>query len=244
MATERYDLDEAYPGLVREITANVGALTMARYRPSAYGHGGEELRRESSLSALLQSAALKRFESCWWSCLLTVERMIAAHEVFLAAWDAGQVLSGEALREAAAEDLDETALAGWIAESLDEADVEPVEDYRPEYREDVSADLSRLKAVRAALRKLRAEGDPKLALLRRLLTEVPSQKVVVFLVLRRHRALPRRTSAGELRRPGAGDGDRSRDRPRRADSDVGPLLPGDGGAPRLRATRRGGWTYC
>ena len=180
LSTERYDLDEAYPGLVRGITATIGALTMARYRPSAYGRDGEELSRESSLGALLQSAILKRFESCWRACLLTVRRMIAAHEVFLTAWDAGRVLSGQALREAAAEDLDETALAAWVAESLDEADVESVEDYRPEYRADVAADLSRLEAVRDALGGLRAETDPKLALLRRLLVEVPSKKVVVF----------------------------------------------------------------
>ena len=49
LSTERYDLDEAYPGLVREITATIAALTMARYRPSAYGRDGEELSRESSL---------------------------------------------------------------------------------------------------------------------------------------------------------------------------------------------------
>ena len=180
LSTERYDLDEAYPGLVRGITATIGALTMARYRPSAYGRDGEELSRESSLSALLQSAILKRFESCWRACLLTIQRMIAAHEVFLAAWDSGQVLSGQALREAAAEDLDETALAAWVAESLDEADVELVEDYRPEYRDDVAADLSRLESARDALGSLRAEIDPKLALLRRLLADVPSTKVVVF----------------------------------------------------------------
>ena len=70
LSTERYDLDEAYPGLVREITATIGALTMARYRPSAYGLEGAELSRESSLGALLQSAILKRFESCWSACLL------------------------------------------------------------------------------------------------------------------------------------------------------------------------------
>ncbi|MCY4631368.1 MAG: phospholipase D-like domain-containing protein, partial [bacterium] len=180
LSTERYDLDETYPGLVREITARIGALTMARYRPSAYGLDGEELSSESSLGALLQSAILKRFESCWQACLLTVQRMIAAHEVFLTAWDSGQVLSGQALREAAAEDLDETALAGWIAEALDEADIEPVEDFRPEYRDDVAADLSRLTAARDSLRSLRAEGDPKLNVLRRLLEDIPSEKVVVF----------------------------------------------------------------
>jgi len=180
LSTERYDLDDAYPGLVREITASIGALTMARYKPSAYGRDGEELSRESSLSALLQSAILKRFESCWEACLLTVQRMIAAHEVFLVAWDSGRVLSGQALREAAAEDLDETALAGWVAEALDETVVEPVEDFRPEYRDAVAADLSRLKAVRDSLRSLRAKDDPKLNLLRRLLEDTPSDKVVVF----------------------------------------------------------------
>ena len=180
LSTERYDIDEAYPGLVREITATIGALTMARYRPSAYNLDGQELSRESSLSALLQSAVLKRFESCWQACLLTVQRMIAAHEAFLVAWDSGQVLSGQALREAAAEDLDETALAGWIAEALDEADSEPVEDYHPEYRDDVAADLSRLKAARDSLCGLRADDDPKLNLLRRVLDDIPSDKVVVF----------------------------------------------------------------
>ncbi|MYE66686.1 MAG: DEAD/DEAH box helicase, partial [Acidimicrobiia bacterium] len=180
LSTERYDIDEAYPGLVREITATIGALTMARYRPSAYGLDGQELSRESSLSALLQSAVLKRFESCWQACLLTVQRMIAAHEAFLVAWDSGQVLSGQALREAAAEDLDETALAGWIAEALDEADGELVEDYHPEYRDDVAADLSRLKAARDSLCGLRADDDPKLNLLRRVLEDIPSEKVVVF----------------------------------------------------------------
>lgn len=180
LTTERYDLDEAYPGLVRDITANVSALTMARYRPSAYELDGEESSRESSLSALLQSAILKRFESCWWACQLTVERIIAAHEVFLAAWDSGRVLSGEALREAAAEELDETALAGWIADALDEADVAPVEIFRREYRKDVAADLSRLKAVRDSLRGLSAADDPKLNLLRRLLEDIPADKVVVF----------------------------------------------------------------
>lgn len=118
LTTERYDLDEAYPGLVQEITANVGALTMARYRPSAYRLGGAELSRESSLGALLQSAVLKRFESCWQACLLTLDRMIEAHDVFLSAWDAGRVLTGRTLREAVAADLDESDSRVLSAEVL------------------------------------------------------------------------------------------------------------------------------
>ncbi len=180
LTTERYDLDAAYPGLVGKVTANVGALTMARYRPSAYRRGEEELSRESSLSALLQSAVLKRFESCWRACLLTLQRMIAAHDAFLAAWDAGRVLGGQALREAVAADLDETALAEWAAELLDEAQSEPAENFNPDYRRAVADDRRRLAVAAEALRDLRAEDDPKLDLLRRLLEAVPSEKVVVF----------------------------------------------------------------
>ncbi len=127
LSTERYDLDSAHPDLVRTITAHIEALTMARYRPSSYRLDEEAARQEAVLSALLQSAVLKRFESCWYACLLTLDRMIAAHNLFLDAWDQGRVLSGDALAEAAALDLDETALGEWMSESLEEADTEPGE---------------------------------------------------------------------------------------------------------------------
>ena len=180
LSTQRYDLDTSYPGLVQAITSHVEHLTMARYRPSSYRLDDQEAGQEAVLSALLQSAVLKRFESCWHACLLTLDRMIAAHNVFLDAWDQGLVLSGDALREAATFDLDETGLSEWVSETLDETDTEPVSRFRPEYRNDVAADRDRLEAAAAALRTLQAADDPKLALLRRLLEEVQSQKVVVF----------------------------------------------------------------
>ena len=180
LSTERYDLDSAYPGLVQAITSHVENLTMARYRPSAYRLDDQEAGQEAVLSALLQSAVLKRFESCWHACLLTLNRMITAHDVFLEAWDQGRVLSGDALREAAALDLDETGLSEWLSETLDETDAEPVSRFRPEYRNDVATDRDRLEAASTALRTLQPANDPKLVLLRRLLEEVPSQKVVVF----------------------------------------------------------------
>ncbi|MDE0667989.1 MAG: phospholipase D-like domain-containing protein [bacterium] len=180
LTTERYDLDDAYPGLVREITAKIASLTMARYRPSAYRLARHEQSRESSLAALLQSAALKRFESCWHSCLLTLRRMIRAHDVFLAAWESGRVVHGPALREAVAADLDESALAEWVAEWGDEADVEPVESFDSTYRADVASDRKRLAEAAAALSTLGSGDDPKLALLLRLIAESPSKKIVVF----------------------------------------------------------------
>ena len=180
LSTERYDLDAAFPRLVQVITANLAQLNMARYRPSAYRIGGREAGGEAALGGLLLSAVLKRFESCWHACLLTVTRMIEAHDTFFTAWDSGRVLTGDALQEAVARDLDESGLAGWLEDSLDEARHESIDDFMPKYREDVAADRARLAACSDALQRLDPEGDPKLALLRRLLASVPSKKVIVF----------------------------------------------------------------
>lgn len=185
LSTERYDLDTAYPNLVQTITDHIGKLSMARYRPDAYRLNPEENGQSAVLSALLQSAILKRFESCWYACLLTIDRMIRAHDMFLTSWESGQVLSGDALREAASLDLDETALASWIEESLEFEDSEPVGEFVSDFREEVLRDRDRLAEVANTLRSLdSANGvrriEPKLTLLLRLLEESSSQKVIIF----------------------------------------------------------------
>ena len=181
LTTERYDLDETYPNLVSEITTRISALKMARYRPSRYHRETAEESREAALSALLQSGILKRFESCWYACLLTVNRILAAHHAFLEAWAEGYVLGRETLREAAKAELDETATAQWLEERLDEGlAAESVDAYVPAFREDVEHDRDLLLGVQERLQKLDAESDPKLALFRRVLEESASQKVVVF----------------------------------------------------------------
>ena len=181
LTTERYDLDDAYPDLVKEITSRVSALKMARYRPSHYHRGTAEESREATLSALLQSGILKRFESCWYACLLTIRRILAAHHAFLEAWDAGHVLSRQALKEAAKAELDETAAAQWLQDRLEEeVGQEPVHDYVPVFRDDVEHDRVLLQEIEERLEKLDAAHDPKLKLLRRVLEESPSRKVVVF----------------------------------------------------------------
>lgn len=181
LTTERYDLDRAYPNLVMEITVRVGALKMARYRPTRYHVEFHEEAREAALSALLQSGILKRFESCWYACLLTVRRILAAHYAFLEAWDEGHVLGPEALREAAKAELDETATAQWLDERLDEGiGAEPVENYDSSFRDDVEHDKDLLLEIQERLNKLDSEHDPKLKLLQQMLDESPSEKIVVF----------------------------------------------------------------
>jgi superfamily II DNA or RNA helicase len=182
LTTARYDLDDAHPGLFDEITSLIGALTMARYRPSAYELGVEEAVAEATLGGLLQSGVLKRFESCWAACLATVSRMVSAHDAFLAAWDEhGVVPSRAALRAAASEEVDDAGLATWVIETLSgDPDARPVSDFRPEYRDAVTADRAVLARIRERLSQLDASTDPKLALLLELIESSPSQKIAVF----------------------------------------------------------------
>ena len=180
LATERYDLDDASPGLATHIAERIDALHMARYCPSRYHKARSLEAREVVLSALLRSGVLKRLESCWHACLLTVGRMTAAHQAFLAAWDEGCVPGPETLREADG-DLDESGLAQWLADALaDDADSEPADHYDPAFREHVEHDLVLLEEIRARLAELRPEDDPKLALLQHVLESSPSKKVAVF----------------------------------------------------------------
>ncbi len=181
LTTRRYDLDEAYPNLVHEITSRIRALKMARYRPSHYLRNGTDEAREAALGALLQSGILKRFESCWYSCLLTIRRMLAAHHAFLKAWDQDLVLDRETLREAARAELDETAAAQWLQEELAKNfNTDSIDDYVQAFRDDVEHDRDLLVETRDHLGKLDAQHDPKLKLLRQILDTCPSQKVVVF----------------------------------------------------------------
>jgi superfamily II DNA or RNA helicase len=180
LRTRRYDLDGAHPGLFETIASEIDALTMARYRPSAFDLSGDEENAEAQLAGLLNSGLLKRFESCWWACLKTVERMLAAHEAFLAAWDKGEVLSREELRAVAAEEIDEAGLAGWLEERLEDDGRGKAEEFDPEFGKAVAADHDRLATIRAELDELGAGDDPKLRLLLELLEESPAKKVAVF----------------------------------------------------------------
>ena len=153
---------------------------MARYRPSAYRRGSEESAGEEGLAGLLRSGILKRFESCWDACRRTVGRIVEAHELFLEAWEQGFVLSGEALRTAAAMEKDEAGLAESLADGFAEDDRIPAAEFDPAYAKDVHRDLEALRRIASRLDRLSAEGDPKIAALRKLIENSPSEKVIVF----------------------------------------------------------------
>lgn len=181
LTTERYDLDAAAPGLVADITGAIEALTMARYRPGAYRvEGGTEPSREAALAGLLRSLVLKRFESCWKACRLTVERMEWAHGVAIEAWATGFVATGEQLQAAARADLEDTGLAEFFNEQFEDAEQVPASDFEPRYAEDLNKDRNLLRHILYRLSSLNSNEDPKIALLTRLIKESPSQKVIVF----------------------------------------------------------------
>lgn len=181
LRTRRYDLDAAHPGLFAGITDEIDALTMARYRPSAFELGSDETAVEAQLGGLLKSGLLKRFESCWRACLETVAAMLAAHAAFLVAWDRGEVLTREQLRAAAAGEADDLGLAAWVEQQLEGTDgARSVAEFDPAFRQAVVEDQARLGAIHELLSKLDAQTDPKLAALIELLECSPARKIAVF----------------------------------------------------------------
>ncbi len=181
LQTRRYDLDAAHPGLFDLITDRIDALTMARYRPSAYEVAAAESAAETQLGGLLKSGILKRFESCWRACLETVDLMIGAHDAFALGWAEGRVLAGDALRQAAASLADEAGLATLIEEALaGGVESRASSDFDQRYGDAVAEDRERLAEVRDALATIRPEDDPKLTELLRVLEEMPDEKIAVF----------------------------------------------------------------
>ena len=180
LRTHRYDLDAAHPGLFESIASEIDALTMARYRPSAFDLDDSEESAEAQLAGLLKSGLLKRFESCWWACLKTVDRMLAAHDAFLAAWEKGEVLSREELRAAAGEEVDEAGLAGWLEDRLADDGRRKADEFDPGFGPAVAADRERLEAIQRELGELGQGVDPKLELLVELLEQSQAEKVAVF----------------------------------------------------------------
>lgn len=109
-----YDMEKVLPGFFDEFAELLAPehgepkLTMARYAPSRYRRGAPPDARELSLVGLLRSGLLQRFESTAHAFANTVERMIAAHDLFLRALDSGVLPTSELLDELSSADTDES----------------------------------------------------------------------------------------------------------------------------------------
>ena len=181
----RYDLDRAHPGIVRAIAAGIDALTMARYRPSAYRvDRTEEAGSEAALAGLIQSQLLKRFESSWHAALQTTRRMRDANAVLLRIIEErGEVPPPSVIKDLVGDteandtflndDLIDEALAG--SEGGASADK-----FNDQFLADLEKDRDKLADMAALLQSLADRPDPKLHTLKSIMARPLSQKVAIF----------------------------------------------------------------
>jgi superfamily II DNA or RNA helicase len=197
-----YNLDTAMPGLFDTLATALGAavlearteagqedvddavlldalgevLSLARYVPSRFRRATDrDEQYEQQNAGLLRSGLLKRFESSAYAFRNTVKKMIASHDSFLDALDAGMVLTGDALREwsaSTADNIDE-----FLASYNDGDDnVRDAADYQiDDLRAAVYADRSLLQDLYDQTRVLPWEEDPKLVALTDTLADIISE---------------------------------------------------------------------
>lgn len=193
----RYDLDAAYPRLVTYIANNIKALTMARYRPTAYLKDAApdaanlgRARAETALSGLIQSQMLKRFESSWYAAWQTVGRMRDANEVVLRVMaESGAVPPAAVIRELAGALEDDTDLSPRLVEEAlaSAGGGTPAAAFTPQFAVDVRQDRNRLRRMALRLEKLQNLPDPKLAALGQAMAAATGQgvqKVALFTAFR------------------------------------------------------------
>jgi len=180
---ERYDLDAAYPNIVREIVKAIESLTMARYRPTAYRrHEPKEAADEEALAGLMRSGLLKRFESSWYAALQTVNHMMDANRVILEAWRThGMIPPLSSIWKLALDVQEGTPLGDLVAEALEGSEGSlPVNEFRKEFESHIQKDLDILMAMAGKLETLGDRDDPKLAKLWELLETTHAKKVAIF----------------------------------------------------------------
>lgn len=180
---ETYNLDAVIPGLFEDVADAIEhRLHMARYRTHAYAHEpDQEAARQEFLSGLLRSQMLKRFESSCYAFRKTLEKMIAAHEQCLSLIEENGLVPPTSLSMENA--LDDEDLDTMLADG----DVAPESAFDvPRLCGDLRADIAVLRELHTNIAALTADKDPKLAALRKILSEAQrsansdKRKVLVF----------------------------------------------------------------
>ncbi len=229
-----YSLQNLYGDIYRDVLQTIQDLSFAVYRLEDYGvePGERESRarvrqRSDNFVGIMRTILLKRMESSVAALTATVDALVAYLDQFLARLAEGRVLTpaqahrlravlGGSLPDA---DTDPAAWDPQAVETLRELRAAPVDAaQRARLHADAAADRSQLAGLRRRLHWLAelwgAEGDPKIAAVRRLLDGLPPRdahglptKVVIFTnyrdtALHVFRSLgggPERFSGGELR---------------------------------------------
>jgi len=158
---EKYDLDAIAPGLFDDVADAIeNRLTMARYRVLAYAlEPDPDTARQEFLSGLLRSQMLKRFESSAYAFGRTLDGMIDKHEMAIVAIEEDRLVPLKAVSYVALEEGDDLVADDESFSSIEQFDADPL-------LGDLQADLSVLRELRAAVSRIDATNDPKLAALR------------------------------------------------------------------------------
>ncbi len=193
----RYALEHAFPGIVSQISQilnpdNVGlnakALTMARYRPSAYLIQGDGTDRanEAYIAGFMRSMLLKRFESSWYSALQTVKRILNdINTILQAIHQQGIVPSADILKKITADAEDGTIFQDDLMQTIaDQAKITPAQHFRDDFITDLQKDQQLLQQMRNRLEALKDQPDPKLTALKSIMQQTPAHKVAIFSTFR------------------------------------------------------------
>ena len=175
----RYNLDDRLPGffdrLERALDPDGGAAAaFARYTPEIWRRGGgdgEEEARARATAGLLRSGLLKRFESSAFAFRRTAEKMTREHDAFLAALDAGHVVSTAFMRELSADD--EGAFEDVLGATEHKADAALYD--AAGLRAAVARDRGILAALAEEAGKIAPDRDPKLEALAGALAGIAEQ---------------------------------------------------------------------
>ena len=175
----RYELDKQLPGFFDRLEEALdsdgdGALTFARYRPTAYliDNGDEEENaRARAMVGLLRSGLLKRFESSAFAFRKTVKKMVREHDTFLEALDSGYVVTTAFMREISSDD--ETVLEELLAATQQRRDAALFD--ADQLRDAVVRDRDCLQGLAEETGVITPDRDPKLKALEDALVEIARQ---------------------------------------------------------------------
>ena len=175
----RYRLDDLLPGFFDRLEEALDpdrdeAIAFARYTPDALLRSGadvEEDARARAMVGLLRSGLLKRFESSAFAFRQTAGKMARDHVTFLAALDAGFVVTTAFMKELSADDdaIFEDVLAG--TEHRTDAALYDVDRMRAA----VERDRDLLQALADEAATITPQRDPKLRALSDELIEIARQ---------------------------------------------------------------------
>lgn len=144
-------------------------LTLARYIPSRYTSGGEEIS-EINLVGLLRTGLLKRFESSGKAFSNTLKKMINQNETALNLLDNGFFPVPEAIDEWVEADNDEAFEEAF--EDGAEINLESVDVDEERFRKDLKSDLEILNRWRNRVEEVDTVQDEKLHILKDTLIKI------------------------------------------------------------------------